>query len=193
VNRGSANLIQQISEATIYDGWKLALAFWLILSILYRGHPQMRILGILALGAALGGCASVTRGTSENLNVLSNPPGATATISDSTNDNSLTCVTPCVVSVKRSADISVSATKDGYHTEGTRLKLESSAAGALNVGGNVILGGLVGIGVDTYNGAAYDHKPNPVELILKPLEPATSEPARKPRVRRLKPAVAPGT
>jgi hypothetical protein len=147
----------------------------------------MRVLGIVALCVAVGGCASIARGTSENLNVISNPPGAVATIADTSNDTLMTCVTPCVVSVKRNADISVSAKKEGYQTEGTRLKIESSGTGAVAVAGNVLLGGVVGLGVDMYNGAGFDHKPNPVELTLEPLPTA---PPPSPRSRKTKRPIA---
>ena len=48
--------------------------------------------------------------------------------------------------------------------------------------GNVLLGGLVGMGVDAYTGAATDHKPNPVAAVLEPIAPpAPARPPRKPR------------
>jgi len=40
----------------------------------------MRILGMVALCALAGGCASVTRGTTENLSIASTPSGAEAII-----------------------------------------------------------------------------------------------------------------
>lgn len=143
-----------------------------------------RNMGIVALCVAVGGCASVARGTSENLNVISNPPGAVATVGDTSNDTLMTCVTPCVVSVMRNADISVSAKKDGYQTEGMRLRLESSGAAAAAEAGNVLLGGIVGLGVDMYTGAAFDHKPNPVELTLEPLPTAPPPPPGRKTKRR---------
>lgn len=140
----------------------------------------MRIISTVAICAALCGCASVTRGTTENITVVSSPDGATATVVDSENASSQTCVTPCAVQVKRNGNINVSVKKDGYQPDATQLKLESSANGALAVGGNVFAGGLIGLGVDAYNGAAYDHKPNPVIFTLDPL-PTTPPPASKRR------------
>jgi hypothetical protein len=34
--------------------------------------------------------------------------------------------------------------------------------------GNVLAGGVIGIGVDAYTGAAFDHTPNPVSVSLVP-------------------------
>jgi hypothetical protein len=37
--------------------------------------------------------------------------------------------------------------------------------------GNVLAGGLIGMGVDAATGAAQDHKPNPVIVTLQPIAP----------------------
>jgi len=140
----------------------------------------MRIVGIVALCAVAGGCASVTRGTTENLTIVSTPPGAQATVSGL--DNPTACVTPCTVVVKRNADISVSVAKEGYEPQVVQLTKEVPAAGAAGFAGNVIVGGLVGMGVDAVTGAATDHKPNPVEVTLERIAPPPRPgPPRKPR------------
>ena len=72
----------------------------------------MRVVGIVALAAALGGCASVTRGTTENISITSTPSGAEATVSGL--ELPTTYVTPCAVTAKRSADIFVSFAKPGF-------------------------------------------------------------------------------
>jgi hypothetical protein len=140
----------------------------------------MRIVGIVALCAVAGGCASVTRGTTENLSIVSTPPGAEATISGL--DVPTACVTPCAVVVKRNADISVAFQKEGYQPQIIQLTKEVPATGAAGFAGNILLGGLVGMGVDAVTGAATDHKPNPVAAILEPAAPpARFGPPRKPR------------
>ena len=65
----------------------------------------MRMLGIAALGVMLGGCASVTRGTTENISISSTPSGVEAVVSGL--EVPTTCTTPCSVVAKRSADISI--------------------------------------------------------------------------------------
>jgi hypothetical protein len=140
----------------------------------------MRIVGIVALCAIAGGCASVTRGTTENISIASSPSGAEATISGL--DVPTACVTPCSVVVKRNADISVAFAKPGYEPQVIQLTKEVPAAGAAGFAGNLVLGGLVGMGVDAVTGAATDHKPNPVEATLEPIAPpARTGPPRKPR------------
>jgi PEGA domain len=140
----------------------------------------MRIVGIVALCAVAGGCASVTRGTTENLSIVSTPSGAEATISGL--DVPTACVTPCAVVVKRNADISVSFQKEGYEPQVVQLTKDIPATGAAGFAGNVLLGGLVGMGVDAVTGAATDHKPNPVAVTLEPIAPPPRPgPPRKPR------------
>lgn len=140
----------------------------------------MRIVGIAALCAVVGGCASVARGTTENISILSTPPGAEATVSGL--DVPTACMTPCSVVVKRNADISVAFQKEGYAPQTVQLTKEIQSTGAAGFAGNVLIGGLVGMGVDAYTGAATDHKPNPVAVTLEPLAPpAPALPPRKPR------------
>ena len=140
----------------------------------------MRIVGIVAVCAIVGGCASVTRGTTENLSILSTPSGAEATISGL--DVPTACVTPCNVVIKRNADISVTFQKEGYQPQAVQLTTEVPATGAAGFAGNLLLGGLVGMGVDAVTGAATDHKPNPVAVTLEPTAPlARPAPPRKPR------------
>ena len=138
----------------------------------------MRILGVVALAAALGGCASVTRGTTENISIASTPAGAEATISGL--DVPTSCLTPCSIVAKRNADITVSFAKPGYVPEEVQLTKEVPVTGAAGFAGNVIAGGVVGMGVDAVTGAAQDHKPNPVIVTLRPVAPQVPPRAARP-------------
>jgi PEGA domain len=141
---------------------------------------MMRLLLAAAIAMPCVGCASVTRGTTENISIASTPAGATAEISGL--DIPTACVTPCVVQAKRNADITVTVNKDGYEAQTIPLTKEVPGTGAAGFAGNILLGGLVGMGVDAVTGAAQDHKPNPVIVTLQPLAPAPA-PARPARPR----------
>ncbi|GJD83932.1 hypothetical protein [Methylobacterium haplocladii] len=54
--------------------------------------------------------------------------------------------------------------------------------------GNILLGGVVGIGVDAVTGAAFDHFPNPVSATLVPASLPSAQ--RVARGRRAGQAVA---
>ncbi len=140
-----------------------------------------RVLLVAAIAAPCVGCASVTRGTTENISISSTPAGATAEVTGLEVPTS--CVTPCVVQAKRNADITVTVNKEGYEPQVIPLTKEVPPTGAAGFAGNVLLGGLVGMGVDAATGAALDHKPNPVIVTLQPAAP----PARRPRPPRRPP------
>ena len=140
---------------------------------------MIRLLAVAALVLPCVGCASISRGTTENISISSTPPGATAELSGL--DNPTSCVTPCVVVVKRSADITVTVNKEGYEPQVIPLTKEIAGSGAAGFAGNVLVGGLVGMGVDAATGAAQDHKPNPVIVTLNPVAPQPQPRATKPR------------
>jgi hypothetical protein len=138
----------------------------------------MRMLGMLAACAMLGGCASVARGTTETISIASTPSGAEAVVSGL--ETPTTCLTPCAVVAKRNADISISFQKDGYEPRIVQLSKDIPATGAAGFAGNILLGGLIGMGVDAATGAATDHKPNPVIVTLQPSAPLRPVRPRKP-------------
>src|ERR1700760_4956269 len=103
----------------------------------------MRILGCLALCAMLGGCASVTRGTTETISVMSTPSGAEATISGL--EAPMTCTTPCSFVAKRNADLAVTVDKPGYESQIVTLTKDIPATGAAGFAGNIVAGGIIGM------------------------------------------------
>jgi PEGA domain-containing protein len=141
----------------------------------------IRVLLAAAIAVPCAGCASVTRGTTENISISSTPAGATAEITGL--DIPTSCVTPCVVQAKRNAEITVTVNKEGYQPQVIPLTKEIPGTGAAGFAGNLLLGGVVGMGVDAATGAALDHKPNPVIVTLQPAGPQ----ARKPRPPRRAP------
>lgn len=152
----------------------------------------MRLFALAMLCIALGGCASVTRGTTENISIASTPSGATADVAGL--DVPTTCVTPCVVQAKRNADIVVTVGKEGFEPQVIPLTKDISGGGGAGFAGNLLLGGLVGMGVDAATGAAMDHKPNPVIVTLQPVPVAPPPVHRAPPPRRpVRPPVGPRT
>ena len=151
----------------------------------------MRLILAAALCVALGGCASVTRGTTENISIASTPSGAQADVAGL--DIPTVCVTPCVVQAKRSADIVVTVSKEGYEPQIVPLTKDVSGSGGAGFAGNLLLGGLVGMGVDAATGAAMDHKPNPVIVTLQPVPPPPPPARRAPPRPKPAPAAVPRT
>jgi hypothetical protein len=95
-----------------------------------------------------------------------------------------------VVQAKRNADVTVTISKEGFEPQIIPLTKEIPGTGAAGFAGNILLGGLVGMGVDAATGAATDHKPNPVIVTLQLVAPV-ARPVPPPRVVRPRPAVKP--
>ncbi|WP_185983680.1 translation initiation factor 2 [Aureimonas mangrovi] len=132
----------------------------------------------LLYAASLSACGTISRGTGDEVAIDVEPRNATVRTSLGP-----ACVGPCKVRAPRSADFSVTASARGYETQTVEVKRRVSLAGAGSVARNA-LGGptVVGVGVDLYTGAAYDHVPNPVVIRLRPEEETSGfvGPRRRP-------------
>ena len=127
----------------------------------------IKTLGAFALAIAASGCATVIRGTQQDFAIQSTPPGAAATLS-----TGQTCITPCALRLPRKQDFEVAFALDGYQSGGARVTSGWSRGGTQTfVFGNIILGGLIGMGVDAANGATRDLTPNPLVVTLIPVPP----------------------
>jgi len=110
----------------------------------------MRIIPLALLLVYPVGCATIIRGTKQQVSVNTNPVGASIQFS-----NGQSCVSPCSIEAPRDASLLVTVTKNGCQTQ-TATMVPTLA------GGGVILGGLIDYGT----GAVYDLQPNPLTLTL---------------------------
>jgi hypothetical protein len=120
---------------------------------------------LIALAGALffSGCATITRGTNEQLSIQSEPSGANVRLS-----NGFTGVTPATFTVPRKGDIFLTVSKDGYVSSELTLYSKLSGNGTVGFLGNALIGGIIGGGVDIATGATLSHVPNPVNVKLVP-------------------------
>lgn len=121
---------------------------------------------VLLLMVVLCGCATIINGTTQEVSISTTPQGASV----KTTDNA-TCTTPCKLELARKQDHILNISKEGY--EETNLTLQHVLSGA--VAGNIILGGLIGWGVDAASGAQYRLVPETVTVDLKHLGGGTKE------------------
>ena len=63
----------------------------------------------------------------------------------------------------------VTVSKDGYETQTAEIMSNMSGGGTAGMIGNVLIGGLIGVGVDSTSGALNDLTPNPLVVTLKSL------------------------
>ncbi len=125
----------------------------------------MKQLSLVVMLLALAGCATVIHGTKQNFGLDSQPAGAVATLS-----NGQACTTPCSLKVPRKHGFDVVFSKDGYRP------FETSVASTLDpwpVAGNILIGGLVGIGVDFIDGASNGLEPGRLLVALARLHNPT--------------------
>lgn len=124
----------------------------------------IRMLACALALASVTGCATVIRGTQQDYTIESSPPGADVTLS-----TGQTCVTPCVLRLPRKTAFDVTFEMEGYETGTARVNSGWSREGTQTfIVGNLILGGLIGMGVDASNGATRDLWPNPLQVTMIP-------------------------
>jgi hypothetical protein len=112
-------------------------------------------------GLVLSGCATITRGTTDDLLIQSEPEGASVELS-----SGQTCRTPCSLELKRKNDYTLYIRKEGFQDADVKVDSKVAGAGAAGMAGNVLIGGLIGAGVDAFSGATNSLAPNPVHVHL---------------------------
>jgi hypothetical protein len=127
----------------------------------------MRIIVLALLGAfALAACASITKGTNQIVAV--NTPGvagATCTLTSPAIGSQLV-VTPGTVTLEKSKEsVAVRCTKECYVEGGGVIASNMEAMTA----GNIILGGVIGLGVDAASGAMNKYTPE-IQVVMTPIQ-----------------------
>lgn len=139
---------------------------------------KAQVLAAALIAACVGACGSITRGTTEKMAFLTEPPGALMT----TTKGYACPATPCSLDVDRSDEFDVTFTKPGYQPQMVPVRTKVAGTGAAGFAGNLLAGGVIGMGVDAATGAAMDHTPNPVSVTLVPdALPSAQARTRRPR------------
>lgn len=129
-----------------------------------------KIICFLFFSILLSGCGSIINGTTQKVAISSNPVGAkVVAVGGKTN---VEMVTPCTMELKRKHDYVLSVTKEGYKPKDVQLTSVISGA----VAGNILLGGLIGWGVDAASGGDSKLIPEVVSVQLDPEVIAQSGP-----------------
>jgi hypothetical protein len=140
----------------------------------------MRFTAIICAVLPLAACATITRGTTETVTFHSDPPGAVARTS-----TGMVCEsTPCSFELPRKGDFAVLFSKPGYKDRELSVVAQTPFDGGAALAGNVLAGGLVGIVLDSSNGATLSHAPNPVFAALEPEEPPPARLSEETPARR---------
>ena len=143
-----------------------------------RAGGYLRYIAVIACASALLGCATITKGTTQVVAVdTPGVPGATCTIS--TQSGPQMVGTPGTVTLQKgSTSLPISCTKECYLTGSSIIPTGAEAMTA----GNVILGGVIGLGVDAMSGAMNKY-PDLVSVAMQP-DPACQRAPAAPARRR---------
>lgn len=133
----------------------------------------MRVLGALvACAMILAACATITKGTTQVVAVdTPGVPGATCTITTQSGPQLVN--TPGTVTLsKGSASLPISCTKECYVMGASIVPSNAEAMTA----GNVIFGGVIGLGVDAATGAMNKY-PDMITVAMSPDPACQRQPA----------------
>lgn len=129
----------------------------------------LQAVALTGLTISLPACATITRGTTQQFTIESSPPRALAVTS-----NGFRCeATPCTLRMPRKDAFTVTVSLEGYTTETRSVTSGVSGGGGTAMAGNILVGGLIGMGVDATSGAMNDLTPNPLVVTLQPESRAT--------------------
>jgi hypothetical protein len=130
----------------------------------------MRYLPLMIVSVfALQGCATVVRGTTQEIAVDTSPQGALVETT-----GGATYTTPAAIKLKRNISHTLSFTKSGYEPAKAVVTPHISGGGAAGMAGNILVGGIIGGVVDASSGAMYDLSPERVYVALQKAENETN-------------------
>ena len=121
-----------------------------------------RIILFSALIFIFSSCASLTQGTSDAFLITSSPNNVEIKTS-----HGYFCTAPCALKLPKKESFTVKAEKKGYCSRVYNVVSTVGGSGGAALAGNVLVGGLIGAGVDTMTGAAKELAPNPLNVKLE--------------------------
>jgi hypothetical protein len=134
------------------------------------GVPTVAAAAVMS-ALVLSGCATMIRGTTQQVSVNTDPQGATVTTSAGQS-----CTSPCLFEAERKNTLQLTIERGGCNTHTTAMIPTLAGAGA-------IWGGLIDYGT----GAVYDLQPNPLfvkltcaEDSIQPAAGPIQQPSRVP-------------
>ena len=123
----------------------------------------------LAVSISLSACATVTKGSNDTVFMTSQPSEAKVVFEDTTlKYQPKSCVTPCEIELNRKRTYNATVSKAGYEDFVVVMVPKVSTSGGTAMAGNLLLGGVIGAGVDGLTGAMKDLTNNNLDVILGP-------------------------
>ena len=126
-----------------------------------KTNTSILLAALIGATSLTTGCATVTRGTTQEISVDSTPQGAMVETSGAT------YTTPAAIKLKRNIGHKLNFTKVGYEPASAVVTPAINGGGAAGMAGNILLGGIIGAAVDAGSGAMYDLEPGRVPVALE--------------------------
>ena len=150
---GCTTLGMSILERPTFQGEK-------VMHIYLRLTKFLFLIGILGLSA----CATIVEGSSQSLFVNTEPAQASCKLIREGAVLAVVNPSPEAVTLEKSKDaINIECTKEGFFDEHTLL---ASSFQGMTVG-NIIFGGIIGVGIDAASGAMNEY-PESVTILMTP-------------------------
>lgn len=128
-----------------------------------------KLIFALAVSVSLSACATVTKGSNDTVFMTSAPSEAKVVFEDTAQKlRPQSCETPCEIELNRKRTYKATVSKSGYENFVVMMEPKLSTSGGTAMAGNLLLGGIVGAGVDSLTGAMRDLTPNNLAVTLAP-------------------------
>ena len=108
---------------------------------------------VILLAVAISGCATIITGTTDTVNVKSNPEGAVVIFGSTDGIYKEEKKTPAIFNIPSDKTYTLSIKLNGYKSRD--IVLERKVSGWII--GNIFIGGVIGFAVDFISGGAYIH------------------------------------
>lgn len=117
---------------------------------------------VIFIGSILTGCATIVDGNNNFISVNVNPENAKVTLAGINNGEKITKRGSFQISLDRSTDYSLKVELPNYESE--EIIIRRSINGWF--WGNILIGGLIGMGIDLLSGNMWTHSPRFIDVSL---------------------------
>ncbi len=133
------------------------------LKIFHLAHPSViRIVLVVLIAVVIFGCATIVKGTKQDISIQSDPPHANFTVKTKSGVEVFRGVTPATVKLPKKNEYVVTIELAGYKETSVYIS-QSFELWAL---GNIICGGIIGLAIDALDGAMWKLEPDQIMVTL---------------------------
>jgi len=130
---------------------------------------NFKLIAALTAAVSLSACATVTKGSNDSVFMTSTPSAAKVVFEDTAQKlQPKSCETPCEIELNRKRTYKATVSKTGHENFVVLMEPKLSTSGGTAMAGNLLVGGILGAGVDSLTGAMRDLTPNNLEVTLAP-------------------------